>query len=45
MRRWWWLLLLDESPVGETKFSAAVRCTFDDLEISGSELVAGPYRW
>jgi len=30
--------------VGETEFSAAVRCTFDDLEITASEVVAGPYR-
>ena len=31
--------------VGETEFSAAVSCTFDDLEITSSEVVAGPYRW
>jgi hypothetical protein len=44
MCRWWWLLL-DEPAVGETEFCAVVRCTFDDLEITGSEVVACPYRW
>ena len=30
---------------GEESFSAVIRCTFDGLAITGSELAAGPYAW
>ncbi|MCA1186478.1 hypothetical protein LCD36_08475 [Saccharopolyspora sp. 6T] len=31
--------------VGDVSFSLAVRCTYDGLSITGSELAAGPYVW
>ncbi|GAA3352140.1 hypothetical protein [Saccharopolyspora gregorii] len=31
--------------VGDVSFSLAVRCTYDGLTITGSELAAGPYVW
>ncbi|MCX2733505.1 hypothetical protein OOZ19_24950 [Saccharopolyspora sp. NFXS83] len=31
--------------VGDVSFSLAVRCTYDGLTITGSELAAGPFAW
>ena len=31
--------------VGDVSFSAAIRCSYDGLEITKSELVGGPYAW
>ncbi|GAB2665283.1 hypothetical protein GCM10027271_25360 [Saccharopolyspora gloriosae] len=31
--------------VGDVSFSLAVRCTYDGLNITGSELAAGPFAW
>ncbi|MEV6909070.1 hypothetical protein [Amycolatopsis sp. NPDC051071] len=31
--------------VGETQFSAIISCNYEDMRVTGTDMVAGPFTW